>query len=324
MAHTPVERYVWIVDTLRRRGRLTRRQLNDLWKQSVFCTSGEDLSRRTFYNYRNAILMLFDIEIEYDTVTREYYINESKDKGSNLTDWLLNSAAVNEALVASSQISDRILLEEVPSAVQLPVVFNALKTSTRLKFDYYNFTRSRPTADVMLEPYLARIFKQRWYVIGRNVKDNKLKTYALDRMQRVIDTGETFETPEGFTPDTYFQYSFGIVVNRSAPRDITLRTDHHYAKYLAALPLHPSQEQVIHDQYCIFKYKMQITDDLVQELLGHGSRIVVEEPRELRVRMIDELTKSIDAYQTPPVYKSILKKSDTLPVTDIGEINKRE
>ena len=31
---------------------------------------------------------------------------------------------------------------------------------------------------VVIEPYCVRIFKQLWYVIGSNVKDKKIKTYA--------------------------------------------------------------------------------------------------------------------------------------------------
>lgn len=316
MSRNPIEKYIWLIDTLRQRGRLTRRQLSDLWSRSGFSRDGEGLCRRTLYNYKNAIASLFDVTIGYDPVTYEYFIEESADNSRAFTQWLLNSAAVNEALSASSDINDRILLEDVPSAGDLPVVLNTLRKSTRLKFDYQNYTRSRPTPGVVLEPYLTRIFRHRWYVIGRNVKDNRLKTYALDRMSRVTDTGETFAMPSDFEPATYFRYSFGIVVNSSAPCDIVLRTDHHYAKYLNALPLHDSQQQTVHDHYCLFRYRMQITDDLVQELLGHGSRIVVEEPRELRVRIREELKKSLEQYTETPVFKSTVRRNSPVPVTD--------
>ena len=316
MSQNPIERYIWLIDTLRQRGRLTRRQLSELWKLSPHCRNGEEFCRRTLYNYKNSIASLFDLDIEYDKTTYEYYINESRSKGLKFTDWLLNSAAVNEALSASADISDHILLEDVPSAHNLPVILRTLKTSTRLKFDYHNYSRSRPTRNVVLEPYLLRIFKQRWYVIGLNTTDNRLKTYALDRMSHVTDTGEPFVMPDDFNPATYFEYSFGIVVNNTAPRDIVLRVDHHHAKYLADLPLHPSQQQTVHDHYSLFRYKMQVTDDLVQELLSHGSHIVVEEPRELRTRLHEELKKSVEAYEKPPVFKSITSKK-TLKVTDV-------
>lgn len=322
MPNPQVEKYIWLIDTLRQRGRMTRRQLNEQWKKSKF-SNGNELCRRTLYNYKNAIAQLFDIEINFDSRTFEYHIDETSKNNGRFTDWLLNSSAVSDALAASRDISDRILLEDIPSARQhLPTVIQALRSSTRLRFDYNNYTRSRPTRGVLLEPYLARIFKQRWYVIGRNVSENRLKTYALDRMSDVTDTAENFVTPEDFDTQNYFKYSFGIVVNRSQPVDIVLRTDHHYAKYLAALPLHPSQQQSVHDFYCLFRYRMQVTEDLVQELLSHGSRIVVEQPRELRVRIREELKKNLDAYDNPPVFNSLVRSANVMPVTDIEKVRK--
>lgn len=317
MTRNLLSRYIWLIDTLRQRGRLTRRQLNELWKQSALNNNGQPMCRRTLYNYKLAISELFGIDIECDTATFEYHIVDSDNKNTKLTDWLLNSSAVNEALSNSRDISDRIMLEDVPSAREhLPVILKSLKTNNRIKFDYHNYTRSRPTAGIIFEPYLTRIFKQRWYVIGLNVRENKLKTYALDRMSKVTDTGVSFKMPEYFNPETYFEDSFGIVVNSSEPREIVLRTDHFNAKYLAALPLHSSQQQTVHDHYCLFRYKMQITEDLIQELLGQGSRIVVEKPHELRLRIMEELRKSIAAYKETPSFSVTTSSRSVLPITD--------
>lgn len=321
MTRNLIERYIWLVDTLRQRGRLTRKQLNEIWRMSRFSRDGGDMCRRTLYNYKNAIAQLFDIYIECDTKTFEYYIDTTRGSSSKFTDWLLNSSAVSEALAAAGDISERIMLEDVPSARGcLPVVMATLKASTQLKFDYHPYTRSRPNTGVIIEPYLARIFKQRWYVIGLNVRDNKLKTYALDRMSNVTDTGRNFERPDDFTAEDYFRNSFGIIVNESEPRDIVIRTDHYNAKYLAALPLHPSQHQTVHDHYCLFRYRMQITDDLVEQILSQGSRIIVEQPRELRMRIRQELAKTVAAYDTTPVYPSSVNKTNVLPVTDIEKV----
>ena len=318
-----ISKYIWLVDLLRRRGRLTRRQINEAWKQSALNPDAEEICRRTFYNYKLAVRELFDIDIACDPVTFEYYIDNDGGKGKKITDWLLNSSAVSDVLSASRDISDRILLEDVPSAREyLPVVFDALKKHSRIRFDYHNYTRSLPTRGVELEPYLARIFKQRWYVVGRNVREDKLKTYALDRMSKVTDTGTVFEQPKWFDPETYFRHSFGIVVNESEPREIVLRTDHHNAKYLAALPLHPSQQQTVQDHYCLFRYRMQITDDLIQELLSHGHRIVVEEPRELRIRLREELKKAVGAYEERGIVGFSPKKHTGSPVTDPDVVRK--
>lgn len=150
--------------------------------QILFC-HGEKLSRRTFYNYRQAIEETFNITIECDPSTFEYYISAEDRHGESVTDWMLNSAAMSDMLTDVSGISDRVFFEDVPSARRyMAIVLKALKEYRRLTFDYSPYSRSKTTPGVVLEPYFLKIFKQRWYVTGFNVRDCKIKTYALDRM----------------------------------------------------------------------------------------------------------------------------------------------
>ncbi len=43
-----INKYVWIVDTLTRYDRLTREEINDLWKRSAY-GAGNEMQARTFY-----------------------------------------------------------------------------------------------------------------------------------------------------------------------------------------------------------------------------------------------------------------------------------
>ena len=56
-------RYIWIVDTIQRYGKITRRELNELWLKSVD-GDGEPIPARTFFHYRRAIEENFQIDIE--------------------------------------------------------------------------------------------------------------------------------------------------------------------------------------------------------------------------------------------------------------------
>lgn len=108
-------RYIWIIDTIRRHGAITRDQLNELWCRADV-SDGERLPRRTFYNYRNAIEELFKINIECDPSTYEYYIDNGGDKhDDSVTEWMLNSAAMSNMLTDARSVSHRVFLEDVPS-----------------------------------------------------------------------------------------------------------------------------------------------------------------------------------------------------------------
>ena len=296
MANDTLTRYVWLLDTIRRYGRITREQLNSLWMQSTI-SDGKPIHRRTFLNYRQAIERVFNVTIACDPATYEYYIEHYDEHHQNVTDWLLNSTVTNNLITSARDISDKIFLEEVPSAREyLAQIIEALRLSTAVRFDYHSYTRSRPTRGIVLEPYFVRIFRQRWYVVGRHVAENRLKTYALDRMLRLEQTSTKYQVPEDFSADAYFADSFGIVVDQAEPKRITLKVDSTQAKYFRALPLHRSQTEMVTDKYSIFNYRMRVTRDLVQELLSHGSSIEVLEPAELRTMMRTELEKALLPY----------------------------
>lgn len=286
-----------MLDLIRRHGRVTLKQISDQWARSAF-GNGNPLPRRSFFNYRQAIQDIFNINIECDPATFEYYLDGIDEHSASNVDWMLNSAATNSIISASADISDRVFLEDVPSARDyLAIVMQALREKSVLRFDYHSYYRSGANRGVKIEPYFVKIFKQIWYVVGRNIKEDKIKTYSLDRMSNVVQESDTFVMPADFDPSEYFRYAFGIVVDQGEPKDIKLRVDSTAAKYLRALPLHHSQQEMLHDAYSIFTYKMLITNDLVAELLSRGSQITVLAPKELAVRLQSEYRKALDNYK---------------------------
>jgi len=297
MAKNLIIKYIWIVDTIERYGSITRERLSELWKQSEF-GDGNPMPRRTFYNYRNGIADTLGIDIEFNKTTYEYYIdNDGTDTASRRQQWLLDSMSISGMITSSNDISNRIELEYVPSAREfLPTVVDAMRKNQRLQFSYKSYKRVNPQSGIVLEPYFVKIFKQLWYVIGFNVKDNMIKTYSLDRMSKVKILDHYFSMPEGFSPDEFFANCYGIITSNGEPKRISLKVEPTQAKYFRALPLHPSQQEEIHDSYSIFNYKMYNTYDLRERLLSHGSSVEVLSPPELKAQIIDEMKKSLANY----------------------------
>ena len=298
MARNLVNRYVWLVDTINRYGRISLKDLNKAWLRSEI-SEGKPLARRTFFHYRDGVEEMFDINIQCDKSTFEYYIdNSGEENNDRLRSWLVDSVSMSGTLSNAREISGRIMLENVPSAREhLPVIIDALKQDRRIRFSYKSYTRSAITKGIVLEPYFVKIFKQLWYVIGLNVKDGQVKTYSLDRITSLNILQETFEMPEGINPSAFFKDCFGIITNKNNPKRIVLRVEPTQAKYFRALPLHHSQQEEIHDDYSIFSYKMRITYDLKEELMSHGASIEVLEPKELKTLIRTELERALKHYQ---------------------------
>ncbi|MBD5346898.1 MAG: WYL domain-containing protein [Bacteroides sp.] len=302
MSQNLFNRYVWLVDTIRRHGRITRSELNRLWGRSRFGDGTErGIPRRTFYNYRAAIEELFGVTINYDSSTYEYSI-EPEDEGGmspSMTDWMLNAAAMGTVVQDAQEAASRIFVEDVPSArIHLSTVISALKGFHTLTFTYTPYTRVNPTLGVVLEPYFLKIFRQRWYITGRNVKDGAIKTYALDRMSDVILSTDTFELPGDFDAGEYVNDAFGIIFTQGQAYDVMLRVDSRRAKYLRTLPLHHSQRESVADGYSIFHFHLRLTGDFVNELLSFGPSVTVLSPPELKAMMISSLQESLSNYGT--------------------------
>ena len=298
MARNLINRYVWLVDTISRYGRITLKDLNAAWLRSEI-SEGKPLARRTFFHYRDGVEEMFDINIQCDKSTFEYYIDDSgSESNALLRSWVVDSVSMSGTLSNARDVSGRIMLENVPSAREhLPVVIDALKQNRRIRFSYKSYTRSLPTDGIVLEPYFVKIFKQLWYVIGLNVKDRQVKTYALDRISSLIILQDTFVMPEEVNPSEFFKDCFGIITNRNSAKRIVLRVEPTQAKYFRALPLHSSQQEVVHDDYSIFTYKMRITYDLKEEIMSHGATIEVLEPKELKTLIRAELEQALKNYQ---------------------------
>ena len=298
MARNLITRYVWLVDTISRYGRITLKDLNDAWLNSEI-SEGKPLARRTFFHYRDGVEEMFDINIKCDKSTFEYYIEDpGSENNARLRSWVVDSVSMSGTLSNARDISERVILENVPSAREhLPVIIDALKQNRRIRFSYKSYTRSQSADGIILEPYFVKIFKQLWYVIGLNVKDGLIKTYALDRISNLNLLQDTFIMPEEINPVDFFKDCFGIITNRNVAKRIVLRVEPTQAKYFRALPLHSSQQEEIHDSYSLFSYKMRITYDLKEEIMSHGASIEVLEPKELKTLILTELEQALKNYQ---------------------------
>lgn len=297
MARNAIARHIWIIDMIEQYHALSLNELNRLWL-NYRDTDRKELSRRTFYNYRKSIEETFGIYIRFNAATNEYYIDHSvSDMENRRQQWLLNQMSISTMLADSADIKNRIVLENVPSAREyLPLIVDAMRQNVRIRFTYTGYQRSRPVAGIVLEPYFAKIFKQVWYVIGRNVAENKIKTYALDRMSAVELTVDSFTPDNGVNPDRYFKDCYGITSSADEPKEILLRVDATQAKYFRAVPLHHSQREIIHDNYSLFSYRMCNTYDLRERLLSHGPAIEVIKPQELRLQIKTALAQALAQY----------------------------
>lgn len=294
-------RYVWLVDTIQSRGRITFEELNERWQRSALNPTGEELPRRTFHNHRQAIEQMFDIDIACDTHNGYTYYIEQGDwflkENGGVRAWLLEAFAVNNLLMESRGLRGRIRVESIPSGQKfLTPLMDAMRDNAVVEVRYHPYWTEPFTT--VLEPYFLRLFRQRWYLIAWNDHVGQVRTYALDRMESLAETGEQFTYPSDFDVDGYFAGCFGIDRQGDAER-VVLRVSAGQARFLRALPLHTSQcEEESNDDYVIFSYQLcPDSYDFQQYLLSLMGEVEVLEPARLRVLIRERLQDMLALYR---------------------------
>ena len=292
MAKDSFKRYIWLLDTIQRFGRITLKDLKAKWEKSSVNDEGKPLAERTFANYRANIEQIFNIEIKCDRATNEYFIDNEYDlNGNSIRDWMLNSLSLRNLLNESVGLHERLIIEDVPSSHRfLTVIIDAMRDNRRMCISYKGYNMS-DYQDMFIHPYCLRLFKRRWYIIAYSEYSKGNRLFMLDRARSVEVLTDSFTMPEGFDAEEYFNDIYGVrQADRSEMTKVVLKVNANRCDLLRNLPLHPSQKEIeTTPEYSIFKVELKPNFDLKQELISYLDALEVLEPVSLR----DELRMTI-------------------------------
>ena len=211
---------------------------------------------------------------------------------------MLDSFAVGNIIGENLSLKDRILVDEIPSGRDhLTTILEAMKENRVVNITYRPFKKER-NYTFPIEPYCVKLFDNRWYVLGRNNRD-EIKIYALDRLESVEPTSTLFKLPKDFDATEYFSTKFGVVIGYDVkPERIVIRANEDHKHYLKTLPLHHSQ-RLIEDygEYADFELYLSPTYDFIMKLLHVGAMIEVVSPASLRKSMKGWISEMYELYK---------------------------
>lgn len=276
--------YLWLVDTLHRKGSLTLAEINELWLRTEL-SEGVALARSTFNRHRDAILDMFGIVIECDRKDgfRYYIYNEEVLEEDSIQNWMLSTLSVNSVLAESKGVHERILLERIPSdGENLHKFIDAMKRGVRVMVNYRRYGTELSKNSMKLDPYFVKFFNKRWYAIVKFPEPTgNLFTLGFDRIISLEVTDEKYKYDKGFDPAGWFRDCYGIVRDPNVPVErVVIRAFGMEANYLRDLPLHPTQKEIAStDEYTDFDMLLRPSMDFNAPLLSRGAAIKVLEPK---------------------------------------------
>lgn len=288
-----ISKYVWVIETILQAGKISFEELNRKWLRNTELSRGMEIPKRTFDHWKMAIADIWGLYIENEGKGeyRYFIMNEKEIRENGLRSWLYNAFCVSNALVSTQSIKDRILLEYVPSGqYYLQSIIEAMKENRILNIAYHDYNKNEENSfDV--NPYCVKLFRQRWYLVACRTNsycNNKEPfVYMLDCIKNLQAKDETFEMPQNWSAEDFFDGCFGIGADqRIAKQSVKLKVSAGRANNIRDLPMHESQKEVeCNEEYSIFSYYLRPEFDFQQELLWNGEDIEVLKPAWLRLEM---------------------------------------
>ena len=295
------QRLIWLVDTIYSAGRITREEIDRRWRYSSYNDRpGSDYGERNFFRHRDTILELFGIEIEVNRTTREYSINMLDDvQGDHVRSWLVDTFAINNMVNLAGDLKSRIIFEPIPAGSRyLSSIVSAMKEEHQLLVTYQRFD-GEPHS-FLLAPYCIKVFKRRWYLVGKpddHPEETDPRVYALDRVRSLTVSDTPYKFPRKFNASEFFEGQFGVDRRNTHVEQVRVRVDANTANYLRTLPIHSSQIEFHREaDHSIFLYEIAPTYDFIQELRKHGSHLEVLEPQWLRDDFAADHQKALEMY----------------------------
>lgn len=300
MSKNLLNKYVWLVETIYKAKFISLEEINKLWLEEDM-SEGMEIPRKTFNTWKNQAEELFGININCERKGGyNYYIENADDiKNGGFRNWLLESVSVGNLLLENKSLSNRIILENVPSGKEhLARILEAMKKSEICEITYKSYWENYEKT-LKVAPYCVKLFRQRWYMVARRLFDDRIRIYSLDRIRQLSLMTENFTYPEDFSPENYFDDFFGIINIKDVPAEtVVLKVDAGQANYMRALPLHSSQKEVERNIFgSVFTLKIRPTFDFMQEILWNGDSVEVIEPQWLRIEMSNMVKRLWNKYK---------------------------
>lgn len=310
MANT-INKYVWMITLLETKGRLTHKELSEAWSESGMADDKQrenGLSRKTVYNWRMDIAASLGVLIGCETKGRtyEYFLDYADDTKKSVREWLVSTYSVCNQLIGSMEISNRIVLEDVPTGqVFFSTIVEAMRQNKALEITYQGFGKSRMHT-FRVEPYFVKFFRRRWYLVANNPyyqgQHDSIRIYGLDRVQHISVTDETFEMPTDFDANAYFSQYFGTdkYSTYEEVQTIKVKCTAQQAAYWDSLPVHHSQVklEVLPTHEVIYQLTLFPTYDFLQFILSQGKEVEVLEPIEFRKEVAWHTQQMNNSYKT--------------------------
>lgn len=226
----------------------------------------------------------YEIESEPESLPTAYAYLEHAMMANVMRKELEDEKLHRKALILDHPLSEG--LEFIPKC--LP----AIRQNRLVSIEYHKF--DQPVESRVVCPYYLKQFRKRWYLIARDTKDDIVKSFGLDRIEKLLVLTETF------APEKNVEHLFDNVIGffdlEDEPETIRIWSEKYNANYIRTLRLHHSQKEIgEQDGGIVFELKVVPNFEFFQEVFRMADNVKILSPVSVRAKM-KEMISTISSY----------------------------
>jgi len=228
-------------------------------------------------------------EIDIDDTTnfkKIYYTLKMLDKASHFREMLENSGdSLQYISIDGAQYSGYQHIEDIIKAINKKRVLKLLHK----KFGGKETERK-------VGPYFLKEYRNRWYLVGKDYTSNEIRSFGLDRVDKIKISDEKFNNSNVWNIKKQFNNHIGIV-STSPPEKVVLKFESNQIGYFRTYPWHHSADIKQNEKgEWIVKMFVSINYELEQLILMNHAFVQVIKPKHLADNIIEMHKAALDKY----------------------------
>jgi predicted DNA-binding transcriptional regulator YafY len=290
-------RYSVILKRLQKTPASLKHIVNTLEREFDLVDIPLNYSSRTFQRDLEDIRQIFQVDIQYDFRRKVYFIEHASQP--KITERMMEAFDILNAFNVVDDLNTKVEFENrrAIGTEHFHGILHAIKNRFKLVFSYQKFEDESPSIRTV-KPLLLKEFKGRWYLIGIDAKDNRVKSFGLDRISELSISDKRFEN-ESIVLQSLYKDSYGIINGSDLKvEEIELSFDPLQGKYIKTSPLHGTQ-RIIEDNSDELRVtlNLKITHDFVMEILSMGQNVKVIRPDILKAEIKASAHATLKLYE---------------------------
>ena len=191
----------------------------------------------------------------------------------------------------------------------LGTLFDNISNEVVIKLSYHTFS-DETIRSIDFHPYLLKQYNDRWFLLGAADSDQKMLTFALDRIDKVEPLPEKkyIECPE----DIYERFDdiVGVTLYEDRKVEHIIFWVSDYSKdYIITKPIHESQKSLRNNAIDtllkkypnigsggIFSIDCIPNYELIRELCSFGKELIVLEPSSIKDEIFKRISLMVEEY----------------------------